>query len=373
MIKPVKPDIPEVSLYEFSKNFYKDNDRLPEEVIFELTYRCNLDCVHCYCNDASLKRKEEELEFKEICQIMDEIASEGCLWIAFTGGEPFVREDFFDLYLYAKKKGFIITILSNGTLIDEKVVSFLAEWPPRKVEVSLYGITKETHEKVTRIKGSFKKTMHAITLLKRHKINLEIKAMALNLNKHEIKKISDFSKGLGVSFRHDPLVHCKFNQDRSPHNFRLTPPECVDIDLQLKDMQEFWKKECIRYSGVEMDCEKLYTCGAGHNAFSINPYGKLQICGLPGRYVYDLKNGSFKEGWYDFVPSVINRKRLNMDFKCRDCETWALCSQCPPWAYLENGDEEKVIDYVCEIYKERMRRLGKGILKKEVKYAAKKV
>jgi radical SAM protein with 4Fe4S-binding SPASM domain len=351
-------NIPEIEFFEFSKHFSASDQRIPQEGTFELTYRCNLNCAHCYCNGPELKKKQEELTFKEICRIMDDAAQEGCLWLAFTGGEPLVRDDFFDLYLYAKKKGFLIALLTNASLINEKAADFFKEWPPKQVEISLYGTTEEIYEKVTRVKGSFKQCIRAINLLVERKIPLEIKTVALTTNKHEIKKISEFARKIGVRFRYDPLIHCKFNGDTSPHALRLNAAECLDLEQELEGFQSYWQRLCSSYAGVEIDIDSLYTCGAGKNMFMVNPYGNLQTCVYAGKYNYDIRKGSFKDGWYNFIPQIINRKRIKRDYECKHCRIRYLCNQCPHWAYLENKDEEKVVDYICELSLARLERFG---------------
>jgi len=354
--------LPEIEYEKFSNNFQRLSNRPAEEGVLELTYRCNLNCRHCYCNDASLKIKDEELTFKEICALIDDAVNLGCLWLAFSGGEPFIREDFFDIYLYAKKKGLLLAILTNAALIDEKAVSFLKEWPPRDVEISLYGVNEEIHDKVTQTKGSFKKTINAIHLLRENGITLEIKTMVLTLNRHEIGKISKFADSLGARFRYDHLIHCKLNGDKTTHKLRLSAKEAVDVDVELGDMPNYWQKECKAYAGIEVDCEKLYACGAGMCMFTVNPYGLLQTCSFPQKTAYNLRGGSLKEGWYNFIPQVVSRKRLNKDFSCRSCQVRAICSQCPNWAYLENKDEEKEVDYICALFKERAKRFGTGYI-----------
>ncbi|MFH1641156.1 MAG: radical SAM protein [Candidatus Omnitrophota bacterium] len=359
-------DIPEIEYDTFFMGLLDSRKRPAEEGALELTYRCNLDCVHCYCNAPELKRKDEEITFAQLCRLMDELAEEGCLWLALTGGEPFVRDDFLDLYLYAKKKGFFPAILTNATLIDERTADFLKEWPARQIEISLYGVTAETHEAVTQVKGSFKKTIQAIHLLQKRKSRLEIKTMVLTINRHEIKKIREFAKSLGAKFRYDHLIHSRLNGDKTAGRVRLTAGQAVDMDIEMGDLQEDWQKQCKAYAGVEVDCEKLYTCGAGRAMFSITPYGLLQTCSFPLRSKYNVTKGSFREGWRNFIPEVVSRKRMHKDFVCRDCQVRALCSQCANWAYLENKDEEKEVDYICAVFKERVKRFGiEHLLKKE--------
>ena len=112
------PPLSAISYAQFSERLNKQviAKRIPINGSFELTFRCNLRCVHCYCNlplndqDAI----EKELTSEEVLHIFDQIAEAGCLWLLLTGGEPLVRKDFLEIYTYAKKKGFLITLFNNS-------------------------------------------------------------------------------------------------------------------------------------------------------------------------------------------------------------------------------------------------------------------
>jgi len=120
--------------------------RTPLNGTIEVTRRCNLSCAHCYTNlpVGARKAKERELSTKEHSRLIDEMAESGCLWLLFTGGEIFVREDFLDIYSHAKERGLIVTLFTNGTLITPEIADYLAEWRPFSIEVTLYGRTRET-------------------------------------------------------------------------------------------------------------------------------------------------------------------------------------------------------------------------------------
>ena len=132
--------IPQVPYSEFSERIHSKvvETRIPINGTIEITFRCNLRCAHCYC---SYESKKEEMSYKEICHIFDEIADAGCLWLVITGGELFLRDDFLDIYTYAKKKGLIITLFTNGTLITPYIADYLKEYSPFAIEISLYGVT----------------------------------------------------------------------------------------------------------------------------------------------------------------------------------------------------------------------------------------
>src|SRR3954469_22120863 len=112
--------------------------RVPLNGTIEVTRRCPLTCLHCYNNlpvaDAEARRRE--LDYDEHCRLLDELAEAGCLWLLYTGGEIFARRDFLDIYTYAKKKGFLITLFTNGTMITERIADYLAEWRPFAIEIT---------------------------------------------------------------------------------------------------------------------------------------------------------------------------------------------------------------------------------------------
>ena len=129
--------------------------RIPISGSIELTQRCNNQCIHCY-NNLSIgdqNARGEELTLGEYRRILDEIAAAGCLWLLLTGGEIFIRKDFLDIYTYARQKGFLITLFTNGTLIDHEVADQLAQLPPFSIEITIYGHSKQTYESITKIPG----------------------------------------------------------------------------------------------------------------------------------------------------------------------------------------------------------------------------
>jgi MoaA/NifB/PqqE/SkfB family radical SAM enzyme len=349
------PGLREISYQQLSRSFHASKTRIAEELTLELTYRCNLSCLHCYCDCPSL-RKKKELSCSRFKRIIDEAVQCGCLWLAFTGGEPLVRKDFTALYRYAKSKGCIISVLTNATLINDEVADMFEEWPPRQIEISLYGISGQTYEAVTRVPGSFRKCMRGIRLLAERGIPLEIKTVALTVNAHEIQAISDYAASIGASFRYDPLIHARYDGDTSPSKFRMPAARICRIEEQLDGMQDYWKRICRRYGRILPDEDRLFTCGGGRCSCTVNPWGRMQVCSMPGKDSYDLKTGSFAHGWNEFIPGLIGRKRIRPRPKqCRDCVMSAVCSQCPPWAYLETGDEEKMVGYICDLFTERAR------------------
>lgn len=345
------PPIPNISYAQFGERLNKEvlAQRIPIKGSFELTFRCNLHCAHCYCNLPLNDQEaiENELMTEEIFNIFDQIAEAGCLWLLITGGEPLLRKDFLETYTYAKKKGFLITLFTNGTLITQEVADYLAEWQPFSVEITLYGATKDTYESVTRIPGSFKRCKRGIDLLLERKIPLGLKTMMMTLNHNELFQMREYAEELGVKFRFDPTLNPRLDGSKTPCKFRLSPEEVVKLDLADEKRVKEWREYCEKFTG-SFHADGLFTCGAGVSTFHMDPYGQLSACEMTRFQQYDLRCGSFKEGWYQSIPEFLTLKSKG-DYLCGQCELISLCDQCPGWASLENGNPEAPVEYLCQI------------------------
>jgi len=150
--------------------------RVPLDASVELTHRCNLRCVHCYLGDQKeiRRHRRDELSTDAVKTLLDELAAAGTLNLTFTGGDPMVRKDFCTLYEYAVRKGFLITVFCDGALITPAVREVFARYRPRKVEVSVYGATRETYERITQVAGS----RHRLARESRHCLHIEDRADA---------------------------------------------------------------------------------------------------------------------------------------------------------------------------------------------------
>src|SRR5881628_2305408 len=143
---------------------------------WELTCRCNLHCVMCYTDCFNTPdRLREELTLAEILRVMDEIHEAGCLELILTGGEPLARKDFLDIYAYAKQKGFLVTVFTNGTLLNERLVEFWTQYPPAMIEISFHGLTKQSFERITQGLGSYDRCREGIRLILERKLPLTLK------------------------------------------------------------------------------------------------------------------------------------------------------------------------------------------------------
>jgi len=354
------PHIPKISYGQFGKRLREKiaGKRVPLAGSLELTFRCNLRCVHCYLGDARAGIPgKNELSYGEICDLLDQTVDEGCLWLLLTGGEPLLRPDFLEIYTYAKKRGFLVTLFTNGTLITPQIADYLQEWRPFKVEISLYGRTKETYERVTGVPGSYERCLRGIELLLERGLPLRLKTVAITLNKHEIWAIKEYAEGLGANFYFDAMINAGLDGGGDPTKFRLAPEEVVQLDLGDAQRADELRDFCKRALRSPSKPEYSYLCGAGVHSFHIDTYGLLSVCIISRHRSHDLRRGSFHEGWQEFIPQV-RYQRASDGSQCNQCELISLCGQCPGWAQLEHGDQEARVEFLCQVAHLRAETLG---------------
>lgn len=337
--------------------------RAPMEVSIEVTRRCPLQCQHCYnnlpMNDAGARA--QELTFAEHCRLLDELVAAGCLWILYTGGEIFARRDFLEIYAEAKKRGFLITLFTNGTLITPRIAEHLAEWRPFAIEITLYGATRETYEALTGIPGSHSRCMRGIRLLLDHGLPLRLKTVPTTINRHEVYEMKRMAEeDFGVEFKFDPLVNPRIDCSQSPLAVRLSPEEAVALEFFDPRREREYRRLAALDQASEAGTkhsENVYGCGGGYRGCAIDPAGRMTICVLSHQQGYDLRQGSFREGWEGPLREIRERRRTRATI-CSRCRIQSLCSMCPANGELENGDVEAPVDFLCQVAHLRAYALG---------------
>ncbi|MFH2059633.1 MAG: radical SAM protein [Pseudomonadota bacterium] len=338
----------------------------------EFTARCNNNCSHCYVNlpenDAVAIKKEMTLG--EIKTIVDEAVELGCLWVHITGGEPLLRTDFIDIYLYLKKKGLLITLFTNASLISDEHIKLFKQFPPRDIEISVYGMTPEIHRKVTR-ETLFKETCIGIEKIIAAKLPVTLKTTILKSNFKQLDKITTYCKDKTKSqFRFDPFLHLRVDKDEKRNkeirSQRLKTKEIIELEKNDPDRIIAIKKRCSELSKTnpsKIISKKIFKCDAGINSCYVGYDGTFKLCSsLTHKHcTYDLKNGSLSEAWKGFAPSIMSKTSDNKSFKenCMNCDISSFCLWCPANADLEIGELDGHVQYFCDMTKERFQELNK--------------
>lgn len=341
---------------------------VPMGVTIGLTDRCNLRCVHCYVHDPDPSQdrllRSRELGTEQWFEIFDQLAEAGCMWMLMTGGEILLRSDFVDLYRHAKQKGFLVTLFTNGTLLTADLVDFLQDWYPFEIEVSLYGLTPETYEKVAGSASAYERAMRGVRLLVEAKMPVRLKSMAMTLTKDELPAMYDLANELGVPFYHDGMIWQTF-YGKDISDLRLSPEDVVAFDSLHPNAAEDFLRAYDRHNEIaetssSYDPAQLYGCGAGHRSFYVDPYGHLGLCQAVRPTLYDLTTGTFREGW-EVLGEYRSKARANKDYPCMHCSVVGLCRRCSARSIQEHGEAETVVQHACAVAHLRAQHLGLAI------------
>jgi radical SAM protein with 4Fe4S-binding SPASM domain len=327
--------------------------RIPLSGSIDLTYRCNLRCVHCYLSGSRFQPEHKEMDTGKILSVLDEITEAGCLNLLITGGEPLLRDDFPEIYSHAKKNGLLVTVFSNGTLMTRELLELFEDLPPYIIEISLYGATAPTYEKITGVAGSFEKCMQGIFQLHERNINVRLKTILMTLNTREFFDIQNMAKEFGIKFRFDAAIFPCKNGDKKPLNLRVSSEDAISKDFSDKERASSWKQYFERVKGQSLD-DRLYTCGAGVTGFHIDPFGLLKPCLMTKYISYDLSEGSFLKGWHDIISKIKEKKTFGDVSLCHECEKIHICGFCPAFFEWENGQEEMRSEYICDMGNKRL-------------------
>ncbi len=337
-------------------------DRTLLSVVFELTERCNNSCNHCYINRsvADETSRQNELGFDRIMSLADEAVSMGALWVLLSGGEPLLRDDFSEIYTCLKKKGLLVSVFTNGSLVTGEHVRLFRKYPPRDIDVTVYGASAECHERVTGRK-TFKATMAGIDLLLENGLPVTLKSTIMRSNVDEIEEIADFCRErTRKPFRFDQALHLRLDGDPARNRMimreRLAPEEVVEIERKMFSNGGPMARACADGDAVQATAgnpEKIFRCRAGSNSCCISADGHLKLCSSLGHEatVCDLRQGSLRQAWEEFVPTVMQMRSAEPYFlaTCGSCSLHPVCSWCPACAYQEAGKLDGHLPYFCGV------------------------
>ena len=339
----------------------------------ELTERCNNDCIHCCINLPVNDRAAQarEMTTDQVKNILKEAADLGCLRVRYTGGEPLLRPDFEELYLYARRLGIKVLLFTNARLITPRLADLFARTPPLvTIEITVYGMHKESYEAVTRSSGSFAQFRRGVDLLLDRKVPFVVKAALLPPNRHEMVELEAWAATIPW-MDHPPQYAMNFdprNRRDDPEknalitSLRLTPEESVavmtrDPDNYRREMDEFSSK----FMGPPGDV--LFRCGAGHG-MCIDAYGRAQPCmGVRApELIVDVlgaENGPLGTS-LDVFSRLLDMRAKNPEYlkRCAVCFLKGLCEQCPAKSWAEHGTLDTPVEYLCAVAHAQARWLG---------------
>ncbi|MBD3183176.1 radical SAM protein [Candidatus Poribacteria bacterium] len=352
--------------------------RVPLSFSLEITARCNNNCRHCYINlpAGDTKAKGNEISVDVIGRIADEAVELGSLWVLISGGEPLLRKDFSEIYISLKKKGLVPTVFTNACLITKEHIEIFNKYPPKNLEVTVYGASEETYEKVTRQPGSYKAFVRGLDLLLENDIKVRLKAMALKSNLHEMDEIARFCRERTKDFfRFDPILHMRYDFDpvrnEEIRSERLSPQQIVELERADPDRAQEMEELCDKFilpDPIKNDKNYLFGCASGIHSFVVGYDGVYRLCSSLWHpdCLYDLKTGTLAEAWNDFTPKILRMTSDKEEYhkSCGTCPIINLCLWCPAHTHLETGQMDERVDYFCKVAHERAKALRKAVANK---------
>jgi radical SAM protein with 4Fe4S-binding SPASM domain len=331
--------------------------RQPVNGTFELTERCNLGCRMCYVcrSPGDEAQRRRELTAAGWFDLARQAADNGTVFLLLTGGEVFLRQDFFDIYTPLTRMGFTLTLYTNATLVTDGVAARLAEAPPGRTEVTLYGATAATYEAVTGVPGSYARCCAGIEALRRHRVQLGLKTTITRQNVAELDRMRQMAQDWGVPFSAGWLLSGR--RDGAPSDVadcRLPACDCVALEATDRASASEWLEAAIR--AAPRDPDRTFYCQAGQSAYVINAAGEMNACiDVPAPSAHPLEVG-FGNAWAQVQRYVDSAPPLGS--ACSACDARSFCPSCPAWSQLETGSLTAPVPYLCDIAWSRKARYG---------------
>lgn len=317
---------------------YTIYERILYSALFELTYRCCEKCVHCYLEPDSYYDSYNhseclELSTQEIKNALDQLEKMNVMCVTFSGGEPFLREDIFDILEYSRKKDFLIDVFSNGILLSEEDINHLARLRISCFHSSLYSHIPEKHDAVTRVHGSFEKTLNTLHSLSVKGIYVNIKFVLMEQNKKDFTSVVKLARSIGATAQLISSI------SPSKHGNCRLPDLGVRSDKDLKKALQYWNSiSDFKPYQITPD-SNTPICEAGRNSISINPYGIVTPCNAFPLEIGNLRKHSISEIWNNSESLKKWQNRTIEDLtECQGCKYNKYCCFCPGNALIQTGN-----------------------------------
>jgi radical SAM protein with 4Fe4S-binding SPASM domain len=302
-------------------------------VHFDITYRCNERCVHCYLDHDD----HGEMTTSEIKRVLDELADAGTFFLTFSGGEVLMRRDFFELLEYARNLMFAVRIKTNAVMIGESEARRMLELGVDQIQVSIYSHRPEVHDAITKLPGSLRRSIEAIRFLTEQGLRVTIANVLMTANMHDHAGVQALARELGVQYSLDPTITPKMDGDRSILNLRIPGSELKGVfhnQALVGNVEEF----CAPPPSPDEDVMEGYPCSAGHTLAYISPYGDVFPCvqfPLPSG---NVRRQKFLDIWnHSSELNEVRSIRAKDLTVCSSCSHVGTCTRCPGLAYMEGS------------------------------------
>lgn len=337
---------------------------LPIGGTIELLPLCNMSCSMCYVQDNAETVRQKLLRTEEWMGIAHQLKAAGTLFLLLTGGEPLLHPDFKEIYTRLLDMGFILTLNTNGTLLDEEWADFFAAHPCRRINISLYGASNETYAKLCHNPHGFDQTMRALRLLKERNQAVRISVSLVRENRDDLPRIVEIANELGFPFM--PAAYMfpptrrgcgweRFAQSRmSPREAAVTRIRGILLKNPQADPQQQAKMLIDQITGpVAIPARaKGFSCRAASCGFWINWRGELRPCGMMDIPGGSLENEPLIRVWAKMVADV---SQIETCSACKTCRKKVFCQTCAAASVTETGTFDGKPQYLCDVTDEMIK------------------
>jgi len=322
----------------------------------DLTYRCNERCVHCYLDHNS----RDDLNLTDLERVFAQARELGTLFLTLSGGEPMLRRDFMEILELACGSGFAVKLKTNGTMIGDAESSAMRDLGVSEVQISVYSDRAELHDRITKLPGSFERTLRAIRLLRSKNISVAIADPLMKANIEDYPQVRKLAEEVGARFTIDPTITPMINGDTDLSGHRISPSSLRFLygdPTLVGDPQEF-----CRPVTPAADLMDYVPCSAGHSAAYINPHGSVTPCVQFPLACGNVRHESLVTIWRQ-SPVLLDVRSIRLKDlpSCSSCDLIAGCNRCPGLAYME-GNLRGPSSIDCEKSAIRFQRVPSGSL-----------
>lgn len=307
---------------------------IPLSVHIDLTMRCNERCVHCY----RVIERRPELTTAEWTAVLGDVARAGTLYLTFSGGEVFLRNDLFRLIEQARRLHFDVRLKSNALRITADRAARLRALGVRQVDISIYSPDPAFHDWVTRVPGSFVRTLEGVAWLRDAGITVKLNCPLMKQNVGQYREIRALADRLGVLWGFDPMITARNDGNASPVALRITQKDLAQV-LQDPIVNPGAGKPTPAECPPHRPDPDEIPCGASHNACYISAYGDVMPCVALPIACGNVRDEPFAQIWHRSPEMVrVRAIRIRDLHTCSGCATARFCARCPGQALLEGGD-----------------------------------
>ena len=306
---------------------------VPLAVQLDITYRCNERCVHCYLDH----HDHGEMTTSEILRLIDEMADAGVLTLTLSGGEIFLRKDFFEIVEHARRLTFCVKLKTNALLIGESEAVRLRDLAVQEIQVSIYSHRPEVHDAITLVPGSLNRSLSAIRFLKAQDLKVVMANVLMRQNMSDYAAVKDLAEQIGVEFTLDPTITPMMDGDRSILSLGADADTLRGVfrdSVVVGDVDEFC---AIPPDTGEANLDSR-PCSAGHTTCYVSPYGDVFPCVQFPLPTGNVRRERFVDIWRHSSQMIEVRSiRLKDLPTCSSCSHAGACTRCPGLAYMEGN------------------------------------